>query len=282
MPAPTSDRRQSGRRLLRGVAGTVAVAVTTVGLADLLHGLASRRRLGTGPSPSAEAQRTAAQRTAAQRTGAQRTGAQRTGAQRTGAQADGTRADGAQADSGAGVGVGAGVGSGPEADRRAQVVLVLGFPANRRGSLRPLQRWRTEIGVRSLEPGGDSLLIFSGGGPAGAPTEAETMAAYARDVLGVPAHRIRLETSAKSTWENIAFSLPWLEPARTIAIASDPLHAARGRLYLHRQRPDLATRLVPADDYRPFDHWRLKVPTAVYAVTRPPMRRLRARLYPPA
>ncbi|WP_225438204.1 YdcF family protein [Candidatus Frankia nodulisporulans] len=163
-------------------------------------------------------------------------------------------------------------------ERGAQVVLVLGFPATRHGELHPLQRWRTEMGVRSLRAGADSRLIFSGGGPPGIPTEAETMAAYARDVLGVPAAQIVVETAATSTWENVGFSVPWLESARTIAIVSDPLHAARGRRYLHRQRPDLAARLVPADDYRPFERLRLKVPTAVYAVTRPPMRRLRARL----
>jgi uncharacterized SAM-binding protein YcdF (DUF218 family) len=166
---------------------------------------------------------------------------------------------------------------GGTASRGAQAVLVLGFPATPTGGLHPLQRWRTEIGVRSLAPGVDSRLIFSGGGPPGAITEAEAMAGYARDALGVPAERIMLETAASTTWENIAFTLPLLESAGTIAIASDPLHASRGRRYLRRQRPDLARRLVPADDYRFGEHWRLKLPTAAYEITRPVMRRLRAR-----
>ncbi len=160
----------------------------------------------------------------------------------------------------------------------AQAVLVLGFPSTHSGGLRPLQRWRTEIGVRSLAPGLDSRLIFSGGGPPGSVTEAEAMAGYARDSLGVPAERITLETAASTTWENIAFSLPYLESARTIAIASDPLHASRGRRNLRRQRPDLADRLVAARDYRPGEYWWLKLATALYEVTRPPMRRIRVHL----
>jgi uncharacterized SAM-binding protein YcdF (DUF218 family) len=165
-----------------------------------------------------------------------------------------------------------------EAGAGAGAVVVLGFPSRRGGRPHPLQHWRTEIAVRSLAPGAGGLLVFTGGGPPGAPTEAEAMARYAREVLGVPAERIRLETAARSTWENIAFALPFVESAETVAIASDPLHAARGRRYLHRQRPDVAARLVPADDYRVGDHPWLKVATTVYELSRPALRRLCAGL----
>lgn len=157
-------------------------------------------------------------------------------------------------------------------------MIVLGFPSGRDGEPHPLQRWRTEIAVRSLAPGEDGRLVFTGGGPPGAPTEAEAMATYAREVLGVPAERIRLETAASTTWENIAFAQPFVESARTVAIASDPLHAARGRRYLLRQRPDLAARMVPADDYHLGDHVWLKVATTVYELARPVLRRMRAHL----
>lgn len=156
--------------------------------------------------------------------------------------------------------------------RGAQAVVVLGFPSTRAGTLHPLQRWRTEIGVRSLAPGADSWMIFTGGGPPGAVTEAEAMARYARETLGVPAEKIRLETAARNTWENITFALPFVESAATIAIASDPLHAARGRRYLHRIRPELAARVVPADDYRFLDHWWLKLPIAGYEIARAVLR----------
>ncbi len=88
------------------------------------------------------------------------------------------------------------------------------------------------------------------------------MAGYAHDALGVPAEKILLETSARNTWQNIKLTLPFLETADTVAIASDPLHAARARRYLWKLRPDLAARLVPADDYRFLDYWWLKLPRA--------------------
>ncbi|KJE23494.1 hypothetical protein FF36_02200 [Frankia torreyi] len=165
-----------------------------------------------------------------------------------------------------------GDGRAHPAGRGAQAVIVLGFPSTRAGTLHPLQRWRTEIGVRSLAPDADSLLIFTGGGPPGAVTEAQAMAGYARDTLGVPAAKIRLETAARTTWENITFAVPIAESARTLTIASDPLHAARGRRYLHRLRPDLADRLVPADDYQVLDHWWLKLPIAGYELARAALR----------
>ncbi|MCM3925959.1 YdcF family protein [Frankia sp. AiPs1] len=161
-----------------------------------------------------------------------------------------------------------GDGRAHPAGRGAQAVVVLGFPSTRAGTLHPLQRWRTEIGVRSLAPDADSLLIFTGGGPPGAVTEAEAMAGYAREALGVPAEKIRLETSARNTWENITFALPFVESADTVAIASDPLHAARGRRYLHRLRPELAVRVVATDDYRFLGHWWLKLPIAGYEIAR--------------
>ncbi|CAJ63384.1 hypothetical protein; putative signal peptide [Frankia alni ACN14a] len=165
-----------------------------------------------------------------------------------------------------------GRGRGLPARRGAQAVVVLGFPSTRAGTLHPLQRWRTEIGVRSLAPDAGSRLIFTGGGPPGAVTEAEAMAGYARDALGVPAEKIRLETSARNTWENITFALPFVESADTVAIASDPLHAARGRRYLRRLRPELAARVVATDDYRFLDHWWLKLPIAGYEIARAAVR----------
>ncbi len=90
------------------------------------------------------------------------------------------------------------------------------------------------------------------------------MAAYARDRLGVPPDRIRVEPHAESTWQNIEFTTPIITNADRIIIASDPMHAARARRYLRIQRPDLAERLTPADDYRPLERWWLKIPTAAH------------------
>ena len=80
--------------------------------------------------------------------------------------------------------------------------------------------------------------------------------------LGVPAERIVLETRSRSTWENLRFALPMVETCDSIAIASDPMHAARARRYALQQRPDLSGRLAFAENYRLMERWWLKVPTA--------------------
>jgi uncharacterized SAM-binding protein YcdF (DUF218 family) len=89
------------------------------------------------------------------------------------------------------------------------------------------------------------------------------MAAYAAG-LCVPADRIRLEMTSRSTWENLFFALPIVESCDSIAIASDPMHAARARRYALQQRSDLRDRIVFADNYRFMERWWLKVPTAAY------------------
>ncbi len=142
-------------------------------------------------------------------------------------------------------------------------IVVLGFPPRRDGRLHPIQRWRTEIGVRSLSSVEKGFVVFTGGSSRGGISEAEAMAAYAVH-LGVPAERIGLETRSRSTWENICFALPMVETYDWIAIASDPMHAARARRYALQQRPDLAGRLIFARNYRFAERWWLKVPTAAY------------------
>ncbi|WP_106410368.1 MULTISPECIES: YdcF family protein [Pseudofrankia] len=189
-----------------------------------------------------------------------------------------------------------------------ETVLVLGYPSARDGRTHPLQRWRTEIAVRSMSHDGSqagdqargqahdvggragmdgtslvsdgalpvsdgTLLVFSGAATRGAViAEAEAMARYAREVLGVPPEQIVLETQAHTTKQNLAFAMTYLESAATIKIASDPLHAARARRYLRQLRPDLACRLVAADDYRPLEKLPLKLGTVAYEVTRPALR----------
>lgn len=143
----------------------------------------------------------------------------------------------------------------------ASTVIVLGYPSLRGGRLHPIQKWRTQIGARSLRPGG--TLIFSGGATRGAArSEAEVMATYATSKLGVPDESIVIEDQARSTWENISFSLDLAAKATAIAVASDPFHAEKARRYIVSQRPELAERVVRADDYRPLERLWLKVPCA--------------------
>jgi uncharacterized SAM-binding protein YcdF (DUF218 family) len=155
-----------------------------------------------------------------------------------------------------------GPGPGPGPGRGSEAVIVLGYPARRNGRTHPLQRWRCQIAARSVDSRRASKMIFSGAARPGGPSEAAVMSRYARDVLGVPAGRIALETRARSTWQNVEFAAPIAESADVIKFASDPIHAARARRYLRVQRPELAARVAGAADYRFGEHCLLKVVTA--------------------
>nr|WP_281372896.1 YdcF family protein [Kineococcus aurantiacus] len=149
--------------------------------------------------------------------------------------------------------------------------MVLGCPPRADGSVSRMQRWRTEIAVRTSPT---AQLVFSGYARDGGPSEAAVMAAHARDVLGVAPGRTRTEEEARTTWENVEFSLAGLEAGRYLAIASSPVHAWRARRYVARQRPDLAARLVPAADHRLGERWGLKAATLAYDVARSVVLRL--------
>jgi uncharacterized SAM-binding protein YcdF (DUF218 family) len=130
------------------------------------------------------------------------------------------------------------------------------------------------MALRAFAGLGAERIVFSGGPSRGRASEAEIMAAYAVQ-LGVPATSVRTETKAMSTWQNIELSLPMVENFDRLAIVSDPLHAARGRRFVRAQRPDLASRLVSAGEYKAFERWWLKVPTAFYETYVAQYRRLR-------
>jgi hypothetical protein len=121
-----------------------------------------------------------------------------------------------------------GPGMDAPATARSCAVVVLGFPARRNGDLHALQRWRTEIGIRSLGSARDQRLVFTGGPSRGAQvSEAKVMADYARR-RGVPAEGIVLEEEATNTWKNLTLAVPLIEAFDTIVIASDPC-TPRGR-----------------------------------------------------
>jgi hypothetical protein len=145
----------------------------------------------------------------------------------------------------------------------SEAVIVLGFPPRHDSTTNSVQRWRCRIAVRSLNPGRSSVLIFTGTATRGPRSEAEVMADYTRDILGVPAQQIMLEEQARSTWDNIKYSLPLAEPFTAIKIASDPFHVRKAHRYVARIRPDLITRLEPAGCYRPGEY--LPVKAAILA-----------------
>ncbi|MFF8479392.1 YdcF family protein [Streptomyces antibioticus] len=140
-----------------------------------------------------------------------------------------------------------------------EAVVVLGFQ-NPQATANFINRWRVRAGIRSIsaDAAQGARLIFSGGSPNGDIAEAQLMADYAKSVLGFDGTVI-LEDQSRTTWENITHVIPLLEDVDRIKIASQPAHALKARAYLRRQRPDLAERLVRADDYRPAE-WTLAKP----------------------
>lgn len=141
----------------------------------------------------------------------------------------------------------------------SEAVVVLGY-RNPRATANVINRWRVRAGIRSVAAGraGDTFVIFSGGVTSGGASEARVMAHYAQSVLGFEG-RVVLEDRSTTTWENISNVIPLLEGVDRIKIVSQPAHALKARAYVRRQRPDLARRLVRADDYRPGE-WMLVKP----------------------
>ncbi|MFJ8673345.1 YdcF family protein [Streptomyces sp. NPDC093589] len=139
----------------------------------------------------------------------------------------------------------------------AEAVVVLGY-RNPQATANVINRWRVRTGMRSLAADGGTRVIFSGGATGGGAAEAQLMADYAKSVLEFDG-TVRLEDRSATTWENITNVIPLLEDVDRIAIASQPAHALKARAYLRRQRPDLAERLVRADDYR-LGEWMVAKP----------------------
>lgn len=148
----------------------------------------------------------------------------------------------------------------------AEAVVVLGF-RNPQASANVINRWRVRAGIRSIatDSAHGTRVIFSGGATSGGASEARVMADYAKSVLGFDG-TVLLEEQSATTWENITNVIPLLEDVDHIKIASQPAHALKARAYLRRQRPDLAEKLVRADDYRPGEWVVVKPLFAVYGL----------------
>ncbi|MCF3964181.1 YdcF family protein, partial [Streptomyces fuscigenes] len=174
--------------------------------------------------------------------------------------AGGAAASGAR---GATVGDAAGGGSGRATGDGVDAVVVLGY-RNRGRRANAVNRWRVRAAARSVPAaaGRRTRVVLSGGAVGGDVPEARLMADWARSSGAFDASgdaTVVLEEASRTTWENIANVIPLIEDADRIRIVSQPAHALKARAYLRRQRPDLAGRLVRAEDYRPGE-WMLAKP----------------------
>ncbi|MFI1164519.1 YdcF family protein [Streptomyces sp. NPDC020801] len=148
----------------------------------------------------------------------------------------------------------------------AEAVVVLGY-RNPQATANFINRWRVHAGIRSVvaDSARGTRVIFSGGATSSGAAEAQLMADYAKSVLTFNG-TVLLEDQSRTTWENITNVIPLLEDIDRIKIASQPAHALKARAYLQRQRPDLAERLVRADDYRPGEWMIVKPLLALYGL----------------
>src|SRR5437879_3997841 len=136
--------------------------------------------------------------------------------------------------------------------RVSMVVLVPGYG----GRLRPVEHWRMTVALRTLAVHGGGRLVVSGH-----QGEAERLAALA------PGTDVIIEPTAQNTWHNVERSIPYLEDAEQIAVASDWFHARRAGKYLRRLRPDLGRRLIAAERQW-WRGWWIQAGGAVYTAAR--------------
>ncbi|MFG2526541.1 YdcF family protein [Streptomyces sp. NPDC048516] len=148
----------------------------------------------------------------------------------------------------------------------AEAVVVLGY-RNPQATANFINRWRVRAGLRSVtaDSARATRVIFSGGAPSSGAAEAQLLADYAKSVLKFDG-TVLLEDQSTTTWENITNVIPLLEDVDRIKLVSQPAHALKARAYLRRQRPDLAARLVRADDYRPGEWMAAKPLLALYGL----------------
>ena len=73
-----------------------------------------------------------------------------------------------------------------------------------------------------------------------------------------------VESTARSTRENVERSLFHVEDADQLAVAADWFHARRASNYLRQLRPDLSARLVPAERQWRHGGWWIQPSGAAY------------------
>lgn len=138
-----------------------------------------------------------------------------------------------------------------------EAIVVLGF-RNPQPTANAVNRWRVRAALRSVDPRRQTRLVLSGGPTTPGRSEARVLADHAVRDCGYRGPVV-LEEESRTTWENVTNVVPLLDGVDRIAFVSQPAHALKARVYLRRQRPDLAARLVRSDDHR-WGEWLLLKP----------------------
>lgn len=130
-------------------------------------------------------------------------------------------------------------------------VVVLGFRNEDPARANWINQWRVRMALRTAERyGPESRLLVCGGDSAGIGVpEADLLARYARELGFVGP--IEAERESRTTWENAVALAGLLADAPRVALATNPLHGLKARIYLGRLNPALADRFVRSDDTRP-------------------------------
>lgn len=118
----------------------------------------------------------------------------------------------------------------------------------------PVFAERLRYGVQLYQAGTIKALIISGGlGPGDTLSEAEAGRNWAMD-NGVPESAILLEDAARTTHQNIAFSLPLIDQHGfgSILIVSDPLHMRRAMLMARNLGLNAQPAPTPTSRYQSF------------------------------
>ena len=119
--------------------------------------------------------------------------------------------------------------------QKRDVIIVLGYPAKKDGSVTPILRERINKAAKLYHEGIAKVIICTGAAVANSYVEADVMA-QALIELGVPDRSIIREEVAKGTYENIVNSNRLMQGRglKTAVIVSSPWHLRKASSYAYR------------------------------------------------
>jgi len=119
--------------------------------------------------------------------------------------------------------------------QKRDVIIVLGYPAKKNGSMSPILRERIKKAAKLYHEGIAGVIICTGAAVANNYVEADVMS-QALIELGVPYCSIIREKLAKCTYENLVYSKKTMQDRglKTAVIVSSPWHLRKGSSYAYR------------------------------------------------